>query len=324
MPDRPDPTSRRRFLAQTGSCAAHLALASAFLPPSLRHRWTARTMGRVVAAEPWGRIEEIGPGLWAMVSTPLSGDFTTVSNGAIIAGRSAVLVIEGLMQPKGATWLAEQARTLTGRWPTHVMVTHYHSDHINGVAGYFAEGARPAIWTTATTRDWALEKNQADEQRNELLKSVVSVDPATATTIDLGGRKVTLVPRTGHTRSDLTAVVEDPRVVFAGDLLWNGMFPNYVDAAPSTLARSVRSLESKGALYVPGHGPLARDPEVKRYRDMLDEVERAAKAARKQGLSAADGAKAYRLPESLGEWTLFNPRFIETAFGAWYRELDAK
>jgi hypothetical protein len=54
---------------------------------------------------------------------------------------------------------------------------------------------------------------------------------------------------------------------------------------------------------------------------VLDEVERAARDAKSKGLTAAAGAAAYKLPATLEEWTLFDPRFMETAFAAWYKEL---
>ena len=58
--------------------------------------------------------------------------------------------------------------------------------------------------------------------------------------LDVGGRKVHLHPRAGHTASDLTIELQDPSVVFCGDLVWNAMFPNYVDATPSRLTQAVR------------------------------------------------------------------------------------
>jgi glyoxylase-like metal-dependent hydrolase (beta-lactamase superfamily II) len=316
--------TRREFLRHTGSCAAHLAVVAAGLPPALRGRWTSPTFGRVVAAEPFGRLEAIGPNVWALVSTPLGGDFTTVSNGGIVAGRSGVLVVEGLMQPAGATWLAKQARELTGRWPTHAVVTHYHSDHVNGIAGYADGGPAPALYATASTRDLARDKNlPAVPERTARLADAVILDPATPTTLDLGGRSVRLQPSGGHTASDLVLTLEEPAVIFGGDLVWNGMFPNYMDAVPTKLATSVRALRKAGdkALFVPGHGPLGRVAELDRYLEVLDAVETAARAAHQKGQTAAEASAGYRLPASLGEWTLFSPRFMETAFAAWYREL---
>ena len=116
--------------------------------------------------------------------------------------------------------------------------------------------------------------------------------------------------------------VEDPRVVFGGDLLWNGVFPNYVDATASRLASAAYALRRPDpVVYVPGHGPLARRAEFERYVALLEEVERAARAAHARGIPATAAAAAYALPPSLGEWTLFNRVFFERAFAAWYREL---
>jgi glyoxylase-like metal-dependent hydrolase (beta-lactamase superfamily II) len=280
----------------------------------------------VVAEEPFGRLEAIAPGVWALISTPLGGDYTTVSNGGIVAGRDGVLAIEGFMRPAGATWLAGKARELAGRWPTHVLVTHYHGDHVNGLAGYFEAGAgRPAVHATDATRGLVRERNQpADEARSRALADAQVVDPAAPATLELGGRVVRVVPRSGHTASDLSVELAEPSVVFCGDLVWNGMFPNYVDAVPTVLARAVRALpRDAGTVYVPGHGALTGAAELDRYLAVLDEVERAARSARDRGQTAAAGAAEYRLPPTLGEWTLFNPRFMETAFTAWYRELGA-
>src|SRR5215217_6988013 len=143
--------SRRTFVTESGSCAAHLALAAVVAPDVLRNAWARAALGPVVATEPFGSLEKVADGIWALISTPLGGDRTTLSNGGIIAGRSGVIAIEGFNQPAGAAWLAGKSRELTGRWPTHVVLTHYHADHANGVAGYVdaeGAGARPAVRAT--------------------------------------------------------------------------------------------------------------------------------------------------------------------------------
>src|SRR5690606_29904210 len=141
------------------------------------------------------------------------------------------------------------------------------------------------------------------------------------TVIDLGGRTVRIIPRDGHTRSDVTVELDDPAVVFCGDLVWNAMFPNYVDAIPSRLSRSVASLmRSTPTVYVPGHGPIASAQDMQLYRTVLDAVEAAARAAKARGQSAAEAAASFRLPAEAVEWTLFSPRYFETAIGAWLRE----
>lgn len=307
---------RRDFLA--GS--ARLALAGLAAPRLLD---AASRAARLAPDEPFGSLEKIADGVWALVSTPLNGDRTTLSNGGIVAGRDGVLAIEGLNLPAGAAWLGGQARALTGRWPTHVVLTHYHSDHANGVAGYVTADAHPVVHATARTRQLVLERNKPEDAARSLALGGADVLSATApTTLDLGGRTVRIVPRRGHTESDLSIEIDDPSIVFAGDLFWNAMFPNYVDAIPTELSRAVRALRrDRDTVYVPGHGALGRGAEYDRYVAMVDEVERAARAAHAAGKTAAEGAAAFRLPESLGAWLAFSPAFHQRAFDAWYREL---
>lgn len=316
-------TTRRRFLRECGSCAGHLALASTVMPLLSRRLWATPASGSVVAQEKFGRLEQVGEGVWALISTPLGGDYTTVSNGGIIAGRQGVLVIEGLQTPAGARWLASRARELTGRWPTHVVLSHYHGDHVNGVAGYAGQGAL-SVHATSATRALILQKNlPADAERTAALADIVELSPTTPTRLDLGGRMVTLVPRLGHTASDVTVELADPSVVFGGDLVWNAMFPNFVDASPLALAASVKALRGTASTrYVPGHGPLATDSDLTRYIAMLGEVETAARRAMSAGVMPAEAAKTFTLPASAGEWTLFSPAFYQRAFEAWRRELQ--
>lgn len=317
--------NRREFFGLSGSCAAHLALASSVMTPRTRAVW-ARARGPVVAREPFGALEKVADGVWAMISTPLAGDRTTLSNGGIIAGRNAVLAIEGFQTPDGARWLADRARELTGRWPTHVVLTHYHSDHANGLAGYLSASDHPVVRSTERTRSLVIERNKpADVARDAAVQSATLIDATGPSAIDLGGRVVHVVPRRGHTDSDISLELDDPSVIFCGDLLWNAMFPNFVDAIPTALNASVRALRrDRETLYVPGHGSLAHAADFDRYTAMLGEVERAARAAFTAGTPAPDAANTFALPPSLGAWALFNlasKAFYQRAFEAWFREL---
>ena len=120
--------TRRTFISRSLSCAAWLVGGLALAPASVRNAFAARPKKRIVAEEDFARIERIADGVWAVISTPLKDGgrhFTTTSNGGIVAGRDGVLVVEGFYTAEGGAWLAEQARRLTGREPTHVVVTHY-------------------------------------------------------------------------------------------------------------------------------------------------------------------------------------------------------
>lgn len=310
---------RRTFIVTSAGCAAHLLRMSDPWSHSSRLGFATSARGRVVAREVWGRIEEIGPGLWAVISTPLAGDrasgaWRTVCNGGIIAGRNEVMVVEAFATAEGAAWLADEALRLTGRPPGVGVVTHFHGDHCGGLAGYRSDDGAMAIHSTSATRELLGER--------EVLPAPTLPATGGTHTFDLGGRTVRVVSRAGHTASDVSVEVDDPRLIWCGDLVWNGMFPNYVHATPSRKAASVRALLAQDAsLYIPGHGDLARRAEMTRYLALLDHVERHARRAVERGDDLAAAAAAYSLPAELGEWVRFSPRYFRVAFDAWAREL---
>ena len=300
-----------------------------------RRAFAAPSQGTILAEEPWGRVEELHEGVWAIISTPLvENNRTTLSNGGIVAGTDRVLVVESFASPAGAAWAARQAHTLTGRWPTDVVITHYHGDHANGVTGYLENGDPPRIWMTDRTRglltrgparDGTLNNGRDDQaSRTSLFDTAGELDAGHSTEIDLGGRSVRLEPRAGHTASDVTVEIDDPSVVFFGDLLWNGMFPNFRDTSPSLFAESIRAAtRARETVYIPGHGSLAGRADIERLLAMLDEVEQAARDSFRREVSATEAGRLFTLPESLGRWTMLGDNYFDVAFSAWHNELSA-
>ena len=310
--------NRRELLAR----AAALAAASAF-PAAIAQAGTRRLRHesgtRIVAREPWGTLEHVGDGIWAMLSTPLV-DRTTLCNGGLIAGRDGVLMIEAFGSEAGARWMSDQSLALTGRRPTHVLVTHYHADHTAGIAAATAQGATLAL--TARTRDLIIERNTNPPR--ELLAGASIIDASRESTLDLGARRATLRPLDGHTGSDVAVSVDDGATLFAGDLVWYEMFPNFVDATPSRLSASVRALRSPALrTVIPGHGTRTDAVGLERYMALLDAVESAARSALARGATAEQAGQTFRMPAGMEQWTLFNARYYERAIGAWMRELGS-
>jgi len=313
-------TTRREFLGTMGGCAAHLLWMSAGYGAA-RRLYAAQPMGRVAWDDPWARVEALGPGVWSVISTPLAGprgsnSWRTVCNGGIIAGRNEVLLLEAFATPEGARWLAQTAEKLTGRRPGLALVTHFHGDHTGGIPGYVTDPTPLSVRSTATTRELLQDKAPLPEAR---------VPEDVPTEVDLGGRTVRLMPRIGHTPSDVTIEVSDPHVMFCGDLVWNGMFPNYRDAIPSKKVASVKALLSAGDVpYVPGHGNMATRGDIERYVTLLDDVEEKARDAIAKGIPLDQAADVYRLPAGFEQWVMFSPTYFKVAFQAWGRELGGK
>lgn len=332
-PDSTEHCDRRSFLKRGLSCAAWLSLGAAVAPTAARRAFAPDAglpwRRRPQETFPWGRLEEVGEGFWALISTPLSGGSEaqeTLCNGGIIAGRQGVVVVEAFATAEGARWIADQARRLTGKRVTHVVITHHHGDHSSGRGGYADLPDPPRVMTTSVTRRRLAEKaseRPADAGSAPPLPEASIAARGDPTEVDLGDRVVRIVPRRGHTASDLTVRVEDPPVLWCGDLVWNGLFPNYMDARPSELHAHVRELVAADyPLYVPGHGSLADGPALRTYYRLLEEVEDAARRAFREGVPPELAASDFRPPESLGEWTLFSDRYYAVAFSAWARELE--
>ena len=273
-----------------------------------------------------------------MISTPFEDrDFTTVCNGGIVAGKDRVLVVESFMNSKGAKWVAEWAKKLTGKWPTDIAVTHYHADHSTGADAYFTDTEKPNLWVTRESRA-GISKNieQAKQRAAQAKKSGKGkkvVAPARypetktlasdkTTELDLGGKKINLVPRVGHTSSDITIEMPDPNILYCGDLFFNRMIPNYSDADPVKLKKHVKSFRrEKESIYVPGHGPVADNNAVDLYLEMLDFVEGKARDAFKAGKTVDEAAKAFELNKKFKDWYIFSPAVVPRAMNAWYKIL---
>ena len=317
-----NPLLSRREVLQTGSYLA-LGLAGGLHPSILAASDSAKILDR----QAWGYLQEISEGVWAVVSTPLIGkDWTTGCNGGLIAGKERVLAIESFVKPAGARWLGEQVQKISGRRPTDVLITHFHGDHANGLEGYSSTDS-PTLWVTRTTLDLIRDEdsqreNPPSDERLEMLENASILADEHPTQIDLGGRAVSVHPRRGHTPSDVTIEMDEPSIVFAGDLVWNGLFPNYRDTEASAFTRSIRALRrEEKTTYVSGHGALSSGADVDTLLTLVESVEKAARKGHEGGIPLEEAAAEFQLPSSVADWVLFNPKYFEVAFKAWYQEL---
>lgn len=313
----PGEWTRRDFVRLSSSCAGYLAASLAAVPLTTRRAYGSRVRGEVVAESDFARIEKLGEGIWAVVSTPFKNGtthFETVSNGGIVQGSQGLLHVEGYMSDEGAAWVAEHSQRLTGDRPTHVVVTHFHADHTHGLPG--AVSGPQFVYATPTTR--ALM-----EAGEEPLLPGQTLNEEANGRIDLGGVTARLTPRKGHTASDVTIEIEEQQVVFCGDLVWNEMFPNFVDAIPSHLVRHCEDILGRpGIQYVPGHGAIADADGLANYLGLLRDLETAGRRAAEQGLTPLEATAAYKIPAALGEFLQFGGDYVERAFIAWDRELN--
>jgi glyoxylase-like metal-dependent hydrolase (beta-lactamase superfamily II) len=181
---------------------------------------------------------------------------------------AGVVVIDALGSPELAQELRAEIARITPLPVTHVIVTHYHADHIYGLQVFKDAGARVIAHRQALLylhSDTAQQRLAAS--REELFPWV---DEATRlvpadqwidgpTTLRVGDTVLELRPvGPSHTPEDLVVWLPQRRVLFAGDLVFRGRIP-FVGQADS--AHWIQALDTllgfDAQLVVPGHGPVS-------------------------------------------------------------------
>jgi glyoxylase-like metal-dependent hydrolase (beta-lactamase superfamily II) len=229
---------------------------------------------------------QVAPGAWMVQGASALGSSANrnfVSNAGFVVTATGVVLIDALGSPELARELqAEVARVTSGKTVTHVIVTHYHADHIYGLQVFRDAGA-----TVIAHRDARLYLNSDTAQarlqasREELFPWVdetTRLVPADRwlegpTPLEVGGVRLELLPvGPAHTPEDLAVWVPALRTLFAGDLVFRGRVP-FVGQADS--ARWLEGLDTVLALapavIVPGHGPPSTDgrADLQLTRDYL-------------------------------------------------------
>jgi len=319
-----------------------------FAPLAARQAYGQEAAGDVVGKRPFGRIEKVGDGVWALVSTPFTskgttGDLSTHSNGGLIVGKDKILAIDSYRTRAGCQFMADACQFLTGRSPTHIVHTHFHFDHLGGTRGFLQNANSPEIIMTQTTRQLAFDaylKTQDDPDNpgfkvsgiekwggNLTDASLIIEDETKPMVLDLGGRSVTITPMSGHTGSDLVIFDQQSQVTFSGDLIWDGIFPNFMSSSPQSWIESVKQITATAnRTIVPGHGNICQSDSgnISKYRILLEEIRAHARTEFDKGTPASAAAKLFKLPNSVGDFQYFRSGFHEIAMSAWYREFRSK
>jgi cyclase len=256
--------NRREFLAMSITAPAYAALRSSVLSPLLAGPQDPKArFDRGFAS-----VYEIADGVFATIADTSKGP-QCLSNGGVIVGKKAVLIIEGHFQPAGAALEIEVARTVTKSPICGAVDTHYHLDHSFGNSAY-ADEKIPIIAheRTATMMKERYAAHQSDDRVAQLapfekklaaaanerekqhrqsdlgaetwmadsIRSARLVYPteSVSTTkpmrIDLGGVTAVLEAHPAHSPTDLVILVPERNVVFTGDLLFNHIYPVCIDA----------------------------------------------------------------------------------------------
>jgi len=194
-----------------------------------------------------------------------------ISNAGAIITPKGVIIIDTLGTPALAAKMVRLLREVTRQPIKRVILTHYHADHIYGLQVYKEIGAE--VYAPKGARAYLNSPNakeRLDERRFSLDPWVndrtylVAPDHIidSTTSMELGGVKLTLnVVGAAHSDGDLTVLVEPDRVLFSGDIIFEGRIAYLGDADTKHWLETLQELQTGGlAGLVPGHGPAAKQP----------------------------------------------------------------
>ncbi len=264
-----------------GCIAAPLMQSNAPAPPA------------VVAAEPITSASQlppmtpvqVSPSAWyveglSAAGSPANQNF--ISNSGFIITRTGVVVIDALGAPALAERLVALIRQKTALPITHVIVTHFHADHVYGLQVFRRLGAE--IWAHRAAQEYLNSDNarlRLIASRTELapwVNEATQLTPATTwldgpTVLHAGGVRVVIHPLgPSHTPEDLAVFVPDEKLLFAGDLVFRNRIP-FVGQADSRrwIAALDELLALKAQVIVPGHGAVSRQSaqDMQLTRDYL-------------------------------------------------------
>ena len=202
--------------------------------------------------------------------TPLDNE-GFISNAGFVVTPAGVVVFDALGTPSLAAMLVKHIRSVTDQPIVKVISSHYHADHIYGLQVFKEIGAE--IIAPAGANDY-LNAPTAEERLEERRFSLdpwvndktYLVAPDVLLTesmqFELGGVTfdVTLVGG-AHSDGDLTLYIEPDRVLFSGDIIFEGRVAFLGDANTKHWLNVLTHMETaKLVALIPGHGPAAENP----------------------------------------------------------------
>lgn len=215
--------------------------------------------------------------------------YAQVTAGVVVGPQWAV-VIDTLALPEETLGIRDFIEHELGVPVRYVINTHYHADHSWGNS--FFSGA--TIIGHQRCRELLVERGvpslESASRQNPALRQVKIVPPHLTfstgeMTLRVGKKNLILFPSFGHSEDGISVLVEEDRVLFAGDAFMP--LPYVVDGDVDDMIASVKKIGRMGLEnIIQGHGDIILrgeiDAAVKENLNYLTHIKKSVKAVSKR------------------------------------------
>jgi cyclase len=254
------------------------------------HRVTGRKDGgqRLSTCE----TVEVADGVFAYLQ--LDGGWC-LNNAGVIIGDAKTVLVDTAATITRAQALRATVERLGGGQSLTIVNTHHHGDHCFG-NGVFDRSAT-IIAHDRTSPELAegglgLCGLWPDVEWGDIQLRLPDVTYSTELTLHTGRHEVRLIhPGPAHTTNDTVVLLPAERVLFGGDIVWNGVTPFVLmGSVAGSIAAIERLAELPVSTVVPGHGPLGGPELLDQTVAYLRWVQELASAGRLAGLTPLETA----------------------------------
>ena len=227
----------------------------------------------LAAAEQPMQAQQVSRSAWYVQGVSELGSSANqnfISNAGFVVTPTGVVVIDALGSPALAESLVAKIKKITPLPITHVLVTHYHADHIYGLQVFKGLGAKifahraALIYLNSDTARLRLEASREQlfpwvDENTHLVEPDAWIDADQD--LSIGGMVFQArIVGPAHTPEDLAFYLPAEKVLFAGDLVFRNRIP-FVGQADSRhwITALDQLLAFDAEVIVPGHGPVSND-----------------------------------------------------------------
>jgi cyclase len=250
-----------------------------------------------------------------------------INNTGFIVGDDAVTAIDATSTERRTRAFLDAIARVTPHRVRTLVNTHHHGDHTNGNC-LFGEATiiahRNCREAMQDQQIGGVELVFGDVDWGDLrvVPPTVVFDAGVALFIDGVRADVDHVGTPAHTVGDAVVWLPGPRVLFSGDLVFNGGTPFVLMGSVAGSLEAVKRLRAYGATtIVPGHGAICGPERLDAVEGYLTFVQRLAAEAKAASVSPLEAARRADLGE-YRDW-LDAERLVGNLHRA-YAELDGR